>query len=295
MSELAKVIDNCRSIKSHSPLIKQFSKTALLSKLEHELITEVDSDCNPKIPAGLSETAKTKFSKKKRSRLRAKSSFKGDVPLELIKEDVTDAERCSSVERLSVSTNEQHRRSPRRMMRRRNTSDSENNYDDDDDNDDVIKEVLLPENRNVPPTGVTRKRTRTVKSRLIALHNQATEDYDGDYEDEIPTPAAVSFDASDKVFGYAAASRPTTLVEVHHSLKRSRSSDSSVDTSNDNTCLIPTNKVATSSARKTSFDQHSVSSPNIMFSIMDPLRHGNNSLKQLKVLLKGHGSYESTV
>ena len=294
MSELAKVIDNCRSVKSHSPLIKQFSKTALLSKFEDELITEVDSSCNPKIPASSSETAKTKFAKKKRSRLKANSSFKGESALELIKEDVTDAERCSSGERLSVSTNEQHRRSPRRMMRRRATGDSENN-DDDFDDDDVIKETLLSENRSVPPTGIPRKRTRTVKSRLMAaLHSQATEDYDGDYEDEIPTPAAVSFDSSDKVFKYAAANRPTTLVEVHHSLKRSRSSDSSVDTSNDNTCLIPTNKTPTSSTRKTSFDQHSVSSPNIMFSIMDPLRH-NNSLKQLKVMLKGHGSYESSV
>ena len=291
-SDLDKVIDNCRSVRSHSLLIKQFSKTALLSKLENELVTKVDTSSKPQISASVSETAKTKFTKKKRSRLRANSSLKGESALELIKEDVTDADRCSSVERLSASVIEQHRRSPRRMQRRgRITSDSENN--DDDDDDDEIKEILLPENRSVASTGTSKRRTRTVKSRLIALHNQATEEYDGDYEDEVSTPVAVSFDIPDKVFEYAA--RPTTLVEVHHSMKRSRSSDSSVDASNDSTCLIP-NKLGTSSARKTPSDRHSASSPNIVFGIMDPLRHGNNSLKQLKVLLKGHSSsYESTV
>ena len=290
-SDLDKVIDNCRSVRSHSLLIKQFSKTALLSKLESKLVTKVDSSSKPQISASISETAKTKFAKKKKSRLRANSSLKGESALELIKEDVTDADRCSSVERLNASAIEQHRRSPRRMQRRgRPTSDSENN---DDDDDDEIKEILLPENRSVASTGTSKRRTRTVKSRLIALHNQATEEYDGDYEDEVSTPVAVSFDIPDRVFEYAA--RSTTLVEVHHSMKRSRSSDSSVDASNDSTCLIP-NKLATSSARKISSDRHSASSPNIVFGIMDPLRHGNNSLKQLKVLLKGHSSsYESTV
>ena len=296
MSELAKVIDNCRTVKSHSPLIKQFNKTVFLTKLETELIAEATTDCNPQIQAmAVSETAKSKFAKRKRNRLKANSSFKGESGLELIKEDITDQEQCSPVERLSPCAMEQHRRSPRRMKRRgKTTSDSDDDYDDDDD---IIKEILPQVSRGFPPPAASKKRTRTAKSRLLmALHNQSAEEYDGDYEDEIPTPAAVSFNIPDKVFDYTAESKSTTLVEVHNcSVKRSRSSDSSVEASTDNTCLIP--ETTTSATRKSSFDRLSVSSPNIMYSLMEPLRHSNNSLKQLKVvLLKGHGSsYESTV
>ena len=298
MSELAKVIDDCRTVKSHSPLIKQFNKTVFLIKLETELITEATTECNPQIQAtAVSETAKSKFAKRKRNRLKANSSFKGESALELIKEDITDQEQCSPVEKLSPGAMEQHRRSPRRMKKRgKTTSGSDDDYDDDDD--DIIKEILPQESRGFPPPPASKKRTRATKSRLLmALHNQSAEDYDGDYEDEIPTPAAVSFDIPDKVFDYTAESRSTTLVEVHNSsVKRSRSSDSSVEASTDNTCLIPEKVTTTSATRKSSFDRLSVSSPNIMYSLMEPLRHSNNSLKQLKVvLLKGHGSYESTV
>lgn len=293
MSELAKVIDSCILVKSQSPLAKQFSKTSFLSTLEKELIAEVNSDCNSQMEASSSETAKNKLPKKKlRSRLRTNTSFKGESALELIKEDITDPERSSPVERLNTGNIEQHRRSPRRMHRRTTTSS-----DSDDDDDDVIKEQPLLSETRIPPG--PRKRNRTVKSRLMALHKQTMEDYDGDYEDEIPTPASVSFDSADKVFEYAATNRPTTSVEVHNLLKKSRSSDSSVEMSNDSTCLIPERATTTSSTRKLSIDRHSVSSPSITFSnLMDPLRNGGSSLKQLKVaLLKGHSSsyYESTV
>lgn len=133
----------------------------------------------------------------------------------------------------------------------------------------------------------------------MALHRQPTEDYDGDYEDESPTLASVSFDTSDKVFEYPATTehRPITIAaEVHNSLKKSRSSDSSVETSNDNASLIPNKAVSTSAVRKLSHDRHNVSSSSIKFNLMDPLKqHGNSSLKQFKVFLKGHSSYESTV
>ena len=281
MSELSQLIDNCRLVKSHSLVIGQFSKTALLGELESDLINEVGTDCNPPMVTESSEAAKAKFVKKKKNRLKTTSSFKGESGLELIKED---AELSSPIESLTAGATEQHRRSPRRTLQRDTT------LSDSDEDSDGMKEQFLPTE--------SRKRTRTIKSRLLALHKQPTEDYDGDYEDEIPTPGAVSFDIPDKVFGYSAEHRPTTLVEVHHSLKRSRSSDSSVETSNDNASLIPNKAASTSAVRKLSFDRHSVSSPSIKFNLMEPLRqHGNNSLKQLKVVfLKGHSSsYESTV
>ena len=287
MSQLSQVIDSCRLVKSHSLIIRQFSKTALLSEFESDLINKVGIDPPPMVAESSEAAAKAKFVKKRKNRLKTSSSFKGESGLELIKEDITDPELCSPppVDSLTASGTEQHRRSPRRTLQRDSTlSDSDDDYDG-------MKEQILPTE--------SRKRTRTImKSRLTALHRQPTEDYDGDYEDEIPTPASVSFDIPDKVFEYAAAeNRPTTIAEVHHSLKRSRSSDSSVETSNDNASLIPIKSASTSAVRKLSFDRHSVSSPSIKFNLMDPLRqHGNNSLKQFKVFLKGHNSsYESTV
>ena len=289
VSELAQIIDRCRLVKSHSLILRQFSKTALLRELEDELINKDGIDHNAQhMLTESSEAAKGKMAKKKKNRLKTNSSFKGESGLELIKEVMTDPELCSP-DSLTASGTEQHRRSPRRTLQRDST------LSDSDEEDDSMAEQILPtENRNLPPA--PRKRTRTIKSRLLALHKQSTEDYDGDYEDEIPTPTAVSFDIPDKVFEYGTENRQTAHVEVHHSMKRSRSSDSSVEMSNDSTSLIPDKAASTSSIRKLSVDRHSVSSPSIKFgNLMDPLRHGNNSLKQF-ILLKGHSSsYESTV
>lgn len=275
---------------SQSLLTKQlqFSKTALLTKLESDLVTESGIDCSAQMQTSLSEATTKLAAKKKRNRLRANSSFKGGSALELIKEDITDPEQCSPVERLNTASVEQHRRSPRRMPQKGATNS-------DSDEDDVIKEQIVPpESRGMPPPA-SRKRTRTIKSRLMALHNQMpAEDYDGDYEDEVPPSA--TFNTPDKVFDYAAARNErsmTTLVEVHNSLKRSRSSDSSVEMSNDSVCLIPETS-AVSSVRKLSADQHSVSSPSITLNLKHSKTDGlSNSLKF--VLLKGHSSsYEST-
>ena len=234
---------------------------------------------------GDSDTSKAKVIRRKKTRLKANPSFKGESGLELIKEDMTDPEPCSPIAKGDM---EQLPTSPRRIFKH---SDS---LSDSDDGDDMTEHILPAENRNLPPAA-PRKRTRTVKSsRLTALHRLPTEDYDGDYEDEAPTPVAFP----DKVFQYAAANqdRPTTLVEVHHTMKKSRSSDSSVEASNDSTSLIP-NK-STSSVRKLSLDRYSATSPSVKFNLMEPLKHGNNSLKQLKnkvVFLKGHSLYDSTV
>ena len=286
MSDLSRVIDSC---KSHS-LIRQFSKTALLSELESDLVNEVNVNCDPSpvVADSTKVTPKAKFVKKKKNRLKTTSSFKGESGLGLIKEDITDPESFSPppppVESVTTSDTEQQWRSPKRTTIQRDStlSDSDEDYDGP-------KEQILPTE--------SRKRTRTIKSRLMALHRQPTEDYDGDYEDEIPTPVSVSFDTPDKVFEYAAATehRSVTIAEVHHSMKKSRSSDSSVETSNDNASLIPNKTMSTSAVRKLSCDRHSASSSSIKFNLMDRRQHSNNSLKQFKVLLKGHSSYESTV
>ena len=266
-------------MKSHS--LRQFSKTTLLSQLENELRNEVspENECNPQTVIGDSDTYKTKFVRRKKTRLKANPSFKGESGLELIKEDMTDPEPCSPRANSDV---EEHSTSPRRILQHDDT------LSDSDDGDEMTEHILPAENRNLPPAA-PRKRTRTVKSRLMALHRLPTEDYDGDYEDEAPTPMAFP----DRVF--QDQDRPTTLVEVHHTMKKSRSSDSSVEASNDSTSLIP-NK-STSSVRKVSLDRYSATSPSVKFNLMEPLKHGNNSLKQLKnkVFLKGHSFYESTV
>ena len=291
VSDLSQVIDSCRLVRSHC-LIRQFNKTTLLSELESNLINEVNVNLTPSLMVAESTkvAGKAKVVKKKRNRLKTTSSFKGESGLGQIKEDITDPESFSPPplspgKSLTTSDTEQHWINPRArttIQRDSTLSDSDEDYD--------VKEQILPTE--------SRKRTRTTKSRLMALHRQPTEDYDGDYEDEIPTPVSVSFDSPDKVFEYAAATehRPVTIAEVHHSLKKSRSSDSSVETSNDNASLLPNKAASTSAVRKLSYDRHSVSSPSIKFNLMDPRRHGNNSLKQFKVFLKGHNSsYESTV
>lgn len=301
LSELTTVIDSCTLVKSHPLLLEQFqfSKTTLLTKLESELDTEVCSDCNPQMQTTCSsQTVTNKLAiKKKRSKART-GSFKGESGLELIQEDINDHERCSpvpAVERLNTASLEQHRRSPRKQ-RGITTGDSDSS---DDDNDDFRIEQILPAESRGLSHAPSRKRSRTTKiSRLMALHNQMpSEEYDGDYEDEIPTPA-VSFDITDRVFEYAPDNMPTTQVEVHNLLKRSRSSDSSTEASNDSACLIP-DKPATSSGRKTSFDRCSISTPNVMFNqLIEPLRQSktesSNSFKG--ILLKDHSSsYESNV
>ena len=289
MSELSKAIDNCRSVKSRCLLIKQshFSKTAYLAKLENDLFTEAGGgvECDdPKVKTDIAKSPK--FAKKKRNRLRTNPSLKGESALELIKEDITDPERSSP---LLVSSTEQHRRSPRKMLHRGETTS-------DSDEDDIKEHVLPPDNRG-SASAAARKRSRAMKSRLMALHNQMpTEDYDGDLEDEVVTPAReTAFDYS------AAGSRMvTTSVEVHNALKRSMSSESSVETPNDNACLIP-DKSAAVSTKKLSFDRLSASSPGGVFNLMEPLKHAGksesfSSLKQFKLVLFGHEpSYESTV
>jgi len=296
-SELSKVVNNCRTAQTQCSSTKQlqFSKTTFLAKLESDLVSKSSIDCSAQTQLSSSKATENSkpVAKKKRNRLRENSSFKGESKLELIKEDITDPEQFSPVERLNTTSMEQHRRSPRRMQREATNSDS--------DEDDVTKEQLLPSENKVMPPAATRKRTRTIKSRLMmSLHNQApAEDYDGDYEDEVSTPPAPIFGNPDKVFDYAAGNEGpmTTVAEVHNSLKRSRSSDSSVETSNDSACLIPEKPVA-SSVRKLSYDQHSISSPSVTFNLRHSKTEGlSNSLKQLKIiLLKGHtSSYESTV
>jgi len=157
------------------------------------------------VSIGAPETIKVnKMTKRKRVRM---NSSKLETSLDLIKEDTEEMDHKTSnvqSENITVSSVEQHQRSPHRKLPRQAEIFSDSDEDIDDDN---VK--FMPDTKPL----ANKKKVRTLRNpRLLMIHKKASEDYDGDYEDEVATPSAD--------LNPTRHFNKTTIVEVHEPLTR---------------------------------------------------------------------------
>ena len=263
----------------------QCSKTALLNKLEDNIITIEPCDVTP-VSIGAPETIKVnKMTRRKKNKLVRINSSKHETSLDLIKEDVDEIDyKASGVqsENIAVSSVEQHRRSPHRKLPRQVELDAS---DSDEDVDDANVKLTL----DTKPLA-NKKKSRNLRSaRLLALHKKLSEDYDGDYEDEVATPS-VDLNPTRHF------NNNTTMVEVHNPITAhdsvSPQSAQDVGSSDDRVKLLATNSTLSPPGL-------SHSAPSLHQYNKSPKRNRSDStMKLLKFTFPenlSHHSYESAV
>lgn len=216
------------------------------------------------ISLGTPELNKNRTTKRKRTKTVRMTSGKHETSLELIREQEDEVDHKLS----TVQSELQGRRSPRRHLPRQiEMHDSDSDEENDDDN---VKLTL-----DCKPLA-NKKKKRTV--RTLAMRKKASEDYDGDYEDEVATPCS---DIDPTIH----SNQKAVLVEVHHPLNiklgtsRDVNSVSSNEGSNDRVKLLSEVSPVTPSG-----NNHSVPSLH-QYTLLDrsPRRHrSEGALRQNK-------------
>lgn len=238
------------------------------------------------VSIGAPESIKVnKMTRRKRNKIVRMNSNKHETSLDLIKEDIDEIDHKTpgvQSENIAVISMEQHRRSPHRKLPRQ----VELHASDSDEDVDVTNVNLTLDTKPL----ANKKKSRTLRSaRLLALHKKPSEDYDGDYEDEVATP---SVDLNPTRY----FNNKTTMVEVHNPITAhdsvSPQSTQDVGSNDDRVQLLSSNS-------KLSPPGLSHSVPSLHQYNKSPKRNRSDSaMKQLKFTFPvnlSHHSYESTV